>query len=121
MQKSNSRFADYITYLFVFLGILRLGHAVFFISPRNSSEAVSHLLVSLGATHLVVGLDESVRNNAAAALHDLREKNLKIPDTSSMLTFEEVYLPTLKANFELLPSIKFNIRGSCIFLHTSGI
>ena len=102
------------------MGIMHLGHAAFFISPRNSAAAVAHLLSEVGATHMIVGIEDNLKNNANAALEELKGKGANVPDVSQVPTFHDIYEPSLRSDFKLLPRTKIDIRDRSVILHTSG-
>ncbi|TCD63228.1 putative NRPS-like protein biosynthetic cluster [Steccherinum ochraceum] len=111
---------DYITYLFVLMGMLRLGHSVFIVSPRNSPAAVAHLLAEVGVTYLIVGPEEGNRTSSKLALKELADKGLNVPGVSVMPTPDEVFNLSAASNFTLLPPMEIKLSDPAILLHTSG-
>ncbi|TCD61298.1 putative NRPS-like protein biosynthetic cluster [Steccherinum ochraceum] len=111
---------DYITFLLVLMGMLRLGHNVFIVSPRNSPAAVAHLLVEIGVTHLVVGPEEGIRNSSQIALTELADKGLNVPEVSVMPTPDEIFNLSTASDFSFLPPVQMKLSDPAIVLHTSG-
>jgi acyl-CoA synthetase (AMP-forming)/AMP-acid ligase II len=120
-QNVNFRL-DTVTYVTTEVGILRAGFAVFPISPRNSPEAVAHLLKKTGARHLLVGGEPMLQKLAAASLQSLRaDDHLEIP-LSGMPHFEDLYPPgeSSDSEFKYYPPVKFDLNSPSLVLHSSG-
>lgn len=107
---------DTITYFTMEAGIVRAGHVMFPISPRNSAPAVAHLLSKTNVAHVFVG--------AEPALQDLVQASLKLvggctlPTVSTVPTFEELYT---NESFELLPPPRLNLEDPAVIMHSSGM
>ncbi|KAI0249337.1 acetyl-CoA synthetase-like protein [Lactifluus subvellereus] len=112
---------DTVTYVTTEVGILRAGFAVFPISPRNSPEAVAHLLKKTGARHLLVGGEPMLQKLAAASLELLRaDGHPEIPQ-SGMPRFEDIYPhDSSDSEFKHYPPAKFNRNAPSLILHSSG-
>lgn len=110
-----------MTYVTAEVGILRAGFAVFPISPRNSPEAVAHLLKKTGARHLLVGGEPMLQKLAAASLELLRaDGHTEIPQ-SGMPRFEDLYPhDSPGSEFKHYPPVKFNLNAPSLILHSSG-
>ncbi|KAA1475309.1 acetyl-CoA synthetase-like protein [Dentipellis sp. KUC8613] len=115
---------DTITYFTTEVGILRAGFTVFPISPRNSPEAIAHLLKKTGVRHLLIGQEPILQKLSAATLrlleNDEEGKALGLT-TSRMPVFSEVY-PDGSATSEMkrYPEIKFDLKSHALILHSSG-
>jgi len=110
-----------VTYVTTEVGILRAGFSVFPISPRNSPEAVAHLLKKTGSNYLLVGGELMLQKLANTALELLRgEGHPEIP-SSHMPYFEDLY-PTDDSDneFENYPTVKFEPEAPSLILHSSG-
>lgn len=102
------------------MGVCRLGYSAFFISPRNSAQAVTQLLVKTGAAHLLVGPEKPSADLAAAALEAMEIAGLTPPALSSMPLFDTLYPAALEPGFELLPPVKYDMDAPAVLTHTSG-
>ncbi|KAI0070275.1 acetyl-CoA synthetase-like protein [Panus rudis PR-1116 ss-1] len=111
---------DTITYFTLIEGIIRAGHVVFPISPRNSAQAVAHLLSKTDAGQVFVGPETSMKDLAAAALEILRDSGGRVPSVAGIPTFEDLYPMDSAENFEPLPSFKPDWNDPVIYMHSSG-
>ena len=102
------------------MGVARLGYGVFFISPRNSPAAVTHLLTKTGTVHVLVGPEKSSGDLVAAAIKGVEESGETPPALSVMPSFESLYPEELEPDFELLPAVKFDWDSPAMLTHTSG-
>ena len=68
---------DSITFTYLAMGIMRAGCAFFPISPRNSSQAVAHLLVKTNCHHVFVSPDRANQTLIATAVASL-EASFKV-------------------------------------------
>ena len=110
-----------MTYLTTELGILRAGLTVFPISPRNSPEAVAHLLKRTGPNHLLVGGDPMLQKLAAASLELLRADGHPGIPLSDMPNFKDLYPQNDTDNgFEHYPVVRFDLDAPSLILHSSG-
>ena len=110
-----------MTYVTAEVGILRAGFSVFPISPRNSPDAIAHLLKKTGSRYLLIGGEPKLQKLAAAALELLRaEGHPEIP-SSDMPHFEDLYPHNdLNGEFENYPEVKFDLDAPSLILHSSG-
>ena len=60
-------------------GIIRAGHTVFPISPRNSAPAVAHLLTKTGTQHVFVGPESALQDLAAMSLKLMKDAGTLLP------------------------------------------
>ena len=110
-----------MTYLTTELGILRAGFTVFPVSPRNSPEAVAHLLKKTGANHLLVGGEPMLQELAAASLELLRADGHPGVPLSNMPNFKNLYPHDDSDNeFKPYPVAKFDLDAPSLILHSSG-
>lgn len=100
------------------VGALRTGWTLFPISPRNSPQAVAHLLQKTGVTHLFISAEASVQQLADDALRQLESINVeKLP----MPTYDALYTPkTGVLEFEHEPFGEFSMDDDAIVIHSSG-
>jgi acyl-CoA synthetase (AMP-forming)/AMP-acid ligase II len=110
-----------VTYVTTEVGILRAGFSVFPISPRNSPQAIAHLLKLTGSNYLLVGGEPMLQKLANAALEILRaEAHPEIP-TSHMPHFQDLYPDDdSESDFENYPKVKFDLEAPSLILHSSG-
>ena len=96
---------------------------MFPISPRNSPEAISHLLSSTNAGMLLVSGEPMLQNLATASLSVLkRDKNMDVP-MFAMPKFEDLYaLEPRKKDDEFVPypKVKFDHSAPALIIHSSG-
>jgi acyl-CoA synthetase (AMP-forming)/AMP-acid ligase II len=112
---------DTVTYVTTEVGILRAGFAVFPISPRNSPEAIAHLLKKTGVNHLLVGGEPMLQKLATASLELLRVDGQPKTAISHMPHFEDLYPHNgLDGEFKHYPAVKFNLNAPSLILHSSG-
>ncbi|KDQ07667.1 hypothetical protein BOTBODRAFT_166803 [Botryobasidium botryosum FD-172 SS1] len=113
---------DFPTYFALQYGIIRAGYTAFPISPRNSPEAVAHLLHQTGSTHLVVGNEQALRELAQSALglvarqHQRASAIVDIP----IPAFGDLYIEN-DVDFEPLPPmVTPDFTQTALILHSSG-
>lgn len=96
---------------------MRAGYQVFPISPRNSPQAVTHLL-SKTNVQLLFATKGPMENLAAGAFEglDSAQRQTKLVP---MPQFEDLY-PTTEEKFEPLPPYKAGLEDYCLILHSSG-
>ncbi|KAH8099950.1 acetyl-CoA synthetase-like protein [Cristinia sonorae] len=110
--------SDTITYFLTQIGIVRANCVVFPISVRNSPSAVAHLLSKTDAAHILVGSEAPYRQLAVDALKLMDETGAPVPETSTMLTFEEIMQED--GTFEALPRPKPGWDDPAVIMHSSG-
>lgn len=111
--------ADSISFFSFTTGVLRTGWPLFLISPRNSSEAVAHLLKKTGVTHLFVSTESSVRalaDNAIAQVSPTLIQKLDMP------AFDLLY-PTVGVDPSFVPEPlgEIDMDEPALVLHSSGL
>lgn len=77
------------------MGIQYAGFTVFPISPRNSPEAIAHLLAEARVDHVLVGREQVYRDLFNRSLGVLKSKYLEAqePAVSVAPLFEDLYTP----------------------------
>lgn len=109
---------DTITIFLTQIGIIRANCVAFPISVRNSASAVAYLLTKTNVTHVIVGSEVPYQQLASSALDIMREAGTPLPETSTMLTFEEIMRED--EIFEPLPYVKFGWDDAALIMHSSG-
>ncbi|KDQ13755.1 hypothetical protein BOTBODRAFT_160018 [Botryobasidium botryosum FD-172 SS1] len=102
-------------------GAIRAGYQAFQISPRNSTDAIVHLLAQTGATHLVLGDEPALRDAANASIQALQSNQAEIiPSVFEMPTFSDLYVED-SGDFVPLPAMDTpDLDKTAFILHTSG-
>ncbi|THU97197.1 acetyl-CoA synthetase-like protein [Dendrothele bispora CBS 962.96] len=89
-------YSDSIPYATTMLSVMRANLVLFPISPRNSPQAVAHLVQKVGVAHMLVVLDQSVQELMSGAVEFLKAeygyRDDQIPAASMMPLFEDLYL-----------------------------
>jgi len=112
---------DTATYVTTELGVLRAGFTVFPISPRNSPEAVAHLLKKTGPRHLLVGREPKFQKLAETSLELLRADGHPGIPFSDIPQFGDLYPNGDSDNeFKHYPAVKFDPNAPSLILHSSG-
>lgn len=101
------------------MGCLRAGYTVFAISPRNSSEAVAHLLSQTDVAFVFVSQEPSMVALAEAALKILQDSGHAVP-MGSMPSFEDLSFAASKDDFAQFPQITYDMDAPALILHSSG-
>ncbi|OSX58824.1 hypothetical protein POSPLADRAFT_1151619 [Postia placenta MAD-698-R-SB12] len=117
---SNS---DSVPYATTTMAIMRANCTAFLISSRNSPAAVAHLLNKVGAKHLLVGDEPSMHGLCKESLDILKTQysEATVPETSTMLGFEELYLPVSQSpSREDVPYEYKGAKEPAVILHSSG-
>ncbi|KAI0062574.1 acetyl-CoA synthetase-like protein [Artomyces pyxidatus] len=114
---------DTVSYVTVEVGIMRAGFSVFPISPRNSPEAVAHLLRETGTRHLLVSGEPMMQGLASAALKILHKElgsELELT-TAAMPQFEEIYTEAVvRGEFQRYPTVSYDFNAAFLIMHSSG-
>ena len=113
---------DTITYVTTEIGIIRAGFTVFPISPRNSPEAIAHLLKKTGARMVLVSGEPVLQKLAAATLEILnKDEDKQDLVISTMPQFEDLYTDKVfNGDCEPYPSVNYNLDAPAIIMHSSG-
>jgi acyl-CoA synthetase (AMP-forming)/AMP-acid ligase II len=110
-----------VTYVTTEVGILRAGFSVFPISPRNSPEAIAHLLKKTGSNYLLVGGEPMLQKLATSALELFQADGHPEIPSSHMPHFEDLYPDDdSDSEFENYPEVKFDLEAPSLILHSSG-
>lgn len=111
---------DTITFWAVLTGIVRANCVPFAISPRNSPAAIAHLLAAKDVSHVLVGVETYLQNLIGASL-DLMSSRARIPGTSAMPVYEDLYYVEEEGRtFVPLPVVRPALSEEALILHTSG-
>lgn len=100
------------------IGAFRTGWTLFPISPRNSPQAVAHLLRETGVTHIFVSVEASVQQLADDAIRRLESmvvQKLPMPTFSLLFTSENS-----ESEFEPEPLGEFHMDDKAFVFHSSG-
>ncbi|PAV14618.1 acetyl- synthetase [Pyrrhoderma noxium] len=109
------------SYVATVIGILRAGHIAFPISPRNSPEAIAHLLLSVSATHILVSSDPTIQSQYESTENLLRGK--LEPKKIGMPTHGDFFVEydsDSESLFEPVPLAKIDVNSIACIYHTSG-
>jgi hypothetical protein len=102
------------------LGIMRTGAILFALSPRNSPQAIAHLLQETRTSYLLVGRQKGLHAAASESLDFIRAANGSIPKLGEMPLFEDLFLPAGN-EVELLPPLKStDVDRIGLIIHSSG-
>ena len=108
---------DSVTFTYLAMGIMRAGCVFFPISPRNSSQAVAHLLVKTNCRHVFVSPDLANQTLIATAIGSIEEPFKVITHTTP--TFEDLREGTYDgAPFE---APKRSPDDPAAIFHSSGV
>ncbi|GJE93533.1 acetyl-CoA synthetase-like protein [Phanerochaete sordida] len=110
---------DTTTYFTMEAGIIRSGHVLFPISPRNSAAAVAHLLAQTCVAHVFVGAEPALQDLARAAL-ELMDRDTARPTLSTVPAFEELYADGKHEPVEPLPPYRPQWDDPALIMHSSG-
>ncbi|KAK7472205.1 hypothetical protein VKT23_000327 [Stygiomarasmius scandens] len=121
-------YSDSISYTTTMLSIMRANFILFPISPRNSPQAVAHLINKVGVAHMLVGHDQSMQELMEKATGFLKTDygygNDRLPTMSMMPLFEDLYLEDRK---EIVERVREEIllkrqglQDIQFYLHSSG-
>ncbi|THV01989.1 acetyl-CoA synthetase-like protein [Dendrothele bispora CBS 962.96] len=124
-------YSDSIPYSTTMLSVMRANFVLFPISPRNSPQAVAHLIQKVGVKHMLVGFDQSMQELMERAVEFLKTeygyRDDQIPATSMMPLFEDLYLENGSKEKETVEKIREEIplkrqqpQDIQFYLHSSG-
>ena len=100
-------------------GIIRAGHTVFPISPRNSAPAVAHLLTKTGTQHVFVGIESALQDLAATSLKLMKGAGTPLPTLQDIPLFA-LYSKSLDESYEPIPKFKPDWNDPAVIMHSSG-
>ena len=98
---------------------MRAGYTVFAISPRNSPEAVAHLLSKTEAALLLVSSEPSMVALGEAGLKIFQSSSMA-PPMDHMPTFEYLLSSISDDTYVNYPSVHYNLDSPALILHSSG-
>ena len=96
---------------------MRAGYTCFAISPRNSPEAVAHLLTASETALLLVSSEFSMVALGESALKMMRGK---VPPMHHMPVFEDLFTSAMDPAFVTYPEVKYDPESIALILHSSG-
>ncbi|KAA1471161.1 acetyl-CoA synthetase-like protein [Dentipellis sp. KUC8613] len=113
--------ADTVTYVSLFLGIMRLGFVPFLISVRNSPAAIAHLVKSEGVQDIIVSSDTSMHHLYHEATQLLAQDGTTVR-MLPMVTFEDLYGPREEQAQQAsdFPLRKLQLDEVALIMHSSG-
>ena len=83
--------------------------------------AVAHLLRQTEAEHVIVGQEPVMQEMFAAAVELLKQQGARVPTSSPMLKFEDLYPKEAEPNLQLLPPMVMDDKiVDATILHSSG-
>ncbi|THV01944.1 acetyl-CoA synthetase-like protein, partial [Dendrothele bispora CBS 962.96] len=112
--------------------VMRANFVLFPISPRNSPQAIAHLIQKVRVKHMLVGFDQSMQELMERAVEFLKTeygyRDDQIPAMSMMPLFEDLYLENgLDKGKEIVEKIREEIslkrqqpQDIQFYLHSSG-
>ncbi|KAK7470222.1 hypothetical protein VKT23_001657 [Stygiomarasmius scandens] len=113
-------YSDSIPYTTTMLSVMRANFILFPISPRNSPQAVAHLVDKVGVAHMLVGYDKSMQELMERAIEFLKAdygySSDRIPTTSIIPLYEDLYLENGTEVVEMVrEEIPLKRQGSTAF------
>ncbi|KAF8990609.1 hypothetical protein BDQ17DRAFT_1433645 [Cyathus striatus] len=113
--------SDTITYFCMIMAIMRANHIPFPISPRNSAQAVAHLVSKVNVKLVLLGRDKAMLNLAEDTVQILKDNHpaTTIPEISPIPVFENIFTGEVPD----MTDLPITRRGSdefVIYLHSSG-
>ena len=116
-------YADLISYLTNFFGIIRATCVTFQMSPRNSPTAVAHLLHTTKTRHIFLGHEDSIHELSSAALEIVETEfpDDEPPTVSSIPLFNDLYVDEVNDQLEGVFNAQHRPQSALAFLlHSSG-
>ncbi|KAK7472181.1 hypothetical protein VKT23_000303 [Stygiomarasmius scandens] len=121
-------YSDSIPYTTTMLSVMRANFILFPISPRNSPQAVAHLIDKVGVAHMLVGYDQSMQELMERAIEFLKADygygDDRVPTTSMIPLFEDLYLENgeevVERVREEIPLKRQGPQDVQFYLHSSG-
>ena len=110
-------FADSLRFWAMITGIMRAGHTVFLISPRNSAPAVTHLL-KIKSCSTVFASDDTVTKELIQEVVKLSESELRILPVPQL---EDLFKPDDSTFVPLPPFSNELFEKPAIIAHSSGL
>ncbi|EKM49937.1 uncharacterized protein PHACADRAFT_213717 [Phanerochaete carnosa HHB-10118-sp] len=109
-----------VTYYTLMTGICRAGFVAFPISPRNSPEAIAHLLAETGVSHIFISAEDALQRLWDASTDVLARTGGAPPLRHDVPAFQELYPAEPDVHFKLLPAPDVRWDDVTIILHSSG-
>ncbi|KAJ3847468.1 hypothetical protein EV368DRAFT_51127 [Lentinula lateritia] len=114
--------SDTISYFITMMSIIRANFIVFPISPRNSPQAVAHLISKVGVDHILMGHESSMQDLVREALEIVKTSSAMnyVPHVSLAPFFEDLFLQNPVSNADDLPFKRRNPHDILFYIHSSG-
>ncbi|KAK0238145.1 hypothetical protein EDD85DRAFT_921521 [Armillaria nabsnona] len=112
--------SDTITYWVTLMSIMKADYVVFPISPRNSTEAVAHLLKMVSVRYVLVSKDPAMQAILKGALDVLRlsaDHNV-LPSSISFPSFEDLFAAV--PSTDEVPCGRGKLEDVVMYIHSSG-
>ncbi|SJK98376.1 uncharacterized protein ARMOST_01641 [Armillaria ostoyae] len=112
--------SDTITYWVTLMSIMKADYVVFPISPRNSAEAVAHLLKKVSVRYVLVSKDPAMQTIMKGALDvlQLSEDHNALPSSISNPSFEDLFTGT--PSTDEVPDGRGKLDDVVMYIHSSG-
>ncbi|PBK89816.1 acetyl-CoA synthetase-like protein [Armillaria gallica] len=112
--------SDTITYWITLMSILKTGYVVFPISPRNSAEAVAHLLRKVSVRYVLVSKDPAMQAIMKGALDvlQLSADHNALPSSISFPSFEDLFAAV--PSTDEVPYGRGKLEDVVMYIHSSG-
>ncbi|KAF9561000.1 acetyl-CoA synthetase-like protein [Agrocybe pediades] len=114
--------SEAISYSTFMVSIMRAGHTVFPISPKNSAAAVAHLISKVRVGHIFLGSDAAISELGVKALQIVKAEHpgLPAPSVSPMVVYRDLYTDSVAHDDAVLPPENKGPNHVAMYLHTSG-
>lgn len=101
---------------------MRANYIVFPISPRNSAEAVAHLINKTRVKHIFLGREQSMidLSNDATEILKAQYPHVSQPEISTIPLFQDLFDQPV-ADMHDLPFERKKPEEIAIYLHSSGM
>ncbi|KAJ4476520.1 hypothetical protein C8R41DRAFT_845764 [Lentinula lateritia] len=114
--------SDTISYFTTMMSVMRANCIVFPISPRNSAQAVAHLISEVNVDHILMGHENSMHGlvNEALTIVKLTKPTTFVPEVSLAPLFEDLFVKDPVCNGADLPLLRQGPDDIILYLHSSG-
>lgn len=99
---------------------MRAGFTFFAISPRNSAEAVAHLLSKTETAFLLISPESSIVTLAESAADIMQRTGGATPKIDRMPIFEDLFAAVDDISFDSYPTVAHDEESVAMILHSSG-
>ncbi|KAJ3897995.1 hypothetical protein F5879DRAFT_910286 [Lentinula edodes] len=112
--------SETISYFITMMSIIRANFIVFPISPRNSPQAVAHLISKVSVDHILTGHESSMQDLVREALEIVKTSAMNhVPQVSLAPFFEDLFENPV-TNADDLPFKRRNPHDILFYIHSSG-